>query len=250
MGAYRFLKIFLFCALWVFGIQLSSAHDDFIEVIAQSKSAVVSIEVSRTKKSVKSKEAVEVLGDNADFFSNDINDFARKGRGSGFVVSYKEPNIYILTAAHVVRGASKIKVVFFNSEKKKAKVVWFSRKNDVALLEVEGKDSFEHFLKLSDDVVVEGQGVLAIAGSFDLSVSSSVGIVSAVDVILPNKKAVKLVQTDAAVNPGSSGGPLINKKGDVIGLISNIYTKTGTFSGAAFAIPAALVKDLMEAKNN
>ena len=245
MDGLNFSKLFLCCIFWAVGTKASVAHDEFIAVIAKSKPAVVSIEVSRTKKSIKSQAAIEALGDSAEFFSDDLSSLPRKSRGSGFVIDYdssESSNVFILTAAHVVHGASKVYAVFFDSKRKKAEVIWSSKKNDIALLKVETKDNFSHKLELDNQVPIEGQGVLAIAGSFDLSISSSVGIVSAIDVTLPSKKKVKLIQTDAAINPGSSGGPLLNNQGKVIGLISNIYTKTGTFSGTAFAIPSPQIK--------
>jgi len=253
MGVRNFLKLVCCCILWANVVQVSAAHDVFIDVIAASKPAVVSIEVARTKKSMKSNAAIEALGDNADFFSDELKgkNQPRKGRGSGFIIDYGQEqgsSVFILTAAHVVRGAFKVHVVFSDSKRKKAEVVWLNRKNDVALLEVDIKEGSNHALELDDQVAVEGQGALAIAGSFDLSISSSVGIVSAVDVVLPGKKKLKLIQTDAAINPGSSGGPLLNNQGKVIGLISNIYTKTGSFSGAAFAIPAPAIKKLIAIK--
>lgn len=252
MGVHKYL--ILLCALfWAGSARIAVAHDEFIEVIANSKPAVVTIEVSRTKKSIRSQAEIDALGDAADFFSGDVKNHPGKSRGSGFAITHPGGNdneVYILTAAHVVRDASRVKVAFFGSKSKKAEVVWSSKKYDVALLKVNVKDRFIHTLELDLQAVVEGQSVLAIAGSFDLSVSSTSGIVSAVDVVLPNKNKIKFIQTDAAINPGSSGGALLNSKGKVVGLISNIYTKTGSFSGAAFAIPSSLIKTLVEKKKN
>ena len=251
MDAHNFFKLVLCCIFLAGGVETSLAHDELVDVIAKSKPAVVSIEVTRTQKSIKSQKVIDALGESADFFSEDLEGLARKGRGSGFVIDYGMPqssNVFVLTAAHVIRGASKVYVVLLGSKRKKADVVWLSKKNDVALLKIEKKGGFGHKLELDDQSVLEGQSVLAIAGSFDLSISSSVGIISAVDVALPSKKKIKLIQTDAAINPGSSGGPLLNSEGKVIGLISNIYTKTGTFTGAAFAVPAPFIKKLIEVK--
>ena len=251
MGERNFFKIVIVSLFFIGSVRIVFAHDEFINVIAQSKPAVVSVEVSRTKKSVKSQAALDALGDNADFFFDDLKEQPLKGRGSGFIVNYDlaEPsNIFILTAAHVVRGASKVNVVFFDSKRSRAEIVWLSRKGDIALLKVKRKKSFDVALEFEDSAVLEGQSVLAIAGSFDLSISSSLGIISAVDVTLASKKKIKLIQTDAAINPGSSGGPLLNSDGKVVGLISNIYTKTGSFSGAAFAIPSPLLKKIIDVK--
>ena len=227
----------------------SFSHDEFIDVIAAAKPAVVTVEVVRSKKKIKPRQSIEALGENADFFEDDLkdlNDDYRTSRGTGFIVERANTKaISVLTAAHVVKGASRIKILFSNGVKKKADVIWLSRKKDIALLEVNYNTGLFKPLILSDEVVMEGQSILSISGSFHLSISSSLGIVSAVDVLLPSKKGIPLIQTDAVVNPGSSGGPLLNSKGEVIGLISNIFSKTGDFSGVSFAVPSPIVKELV-----
>jgi len=233
MGAHKKVTLFLLLILVAVNPATGFTHEEFIDVISQAKPAVVIIEVTRPKKKLRSKQITDVLGENADFFEQDLGDMPRRSRGSGFIVQTENQQALtasILTAAHVVRGASKLKVLFSNGKRKTAKLVWIDKKKDIALLEVDAKHAPDFALGLSKQKVLEGQHVLSIAGSFDLSVSSSLGIVSAVDVVLPSKKGVKLIQTDAAINP-------------------DIYTKTGTFSGAAFAIPASTVMLLMKNKN-
>lgn len=156
--------------------------------------------------------------------------------------------MHILTAAHVIRGASKIRVIFQNSKEKVAKVLWLSRENDVALLKVKSESTFLRPLEFEHETVKEGQAVLALSDSFNISISASQGIVSAKDVVLPSKKGVAFIQTDAAINPGSSGGALLNDRGRVVGMISSIYTQTGTFSGSSFAIPAQVISKLIRSK--
>jgi len=247
MGVHSFFCVFLFCVF----IQKSHAHDDYVRVVAQAKPAVVIIETFRSKKKSKPNPAVEALGEGADFFEKRLSATPRKSRGSGFLLKastslteYRS----ILTAAHVVRKSSKIKVLFSNGKRESAEILWIDNRNDIALLKVKSRKAPDYGLVLSDSKVKEGQSMLSIAGSFDLSVSSSLGIVSAVDVVLPNKKKLKLIQTDAAINPGSSGGPLLNSMGEVSGVISNIYSKTGTFSGTAFAVPSLKVVELIARK--
>ena len=246
MAVHRLFLVLLLSGFLSFFSPLSLSHDEFIDVIATAKPSVVSIEVSRSSRKLKARQDIEILGDNADFFEDDLSDNYRKSRGTGFIIKRNSVDVVsILTAAHVVKGASKIKILFSNGKKKKASIVWQSKKKDVALLEVKLDPSLFKSLVLSNQVVVEGQSILSISGSFHLSISSSLGIVSAVDVSLPAKKGIPLIQTDAVVNPGSSGGPLLNSQGEVIGLISNIFTKTGAFSGVAFAVPSTTVKELV-----
>ena len=248
MAARNFLQLVLILVLLFCQKNRAYAHDEFIEVIANSKPSIVRIEVLRTSKSIKSEAAIEALGGYADFFSEDIEDQSKKVRGTGFVIDYDEDQFaYIMTAAHVVRGASKVKVAFQNARPKKADVVWVSKKNDVALLKLKSS-SYMQALEFEVEAIKEGQAVLALSDSFNVSISGAQGIVSAKDVILPSKKGVKLIQTDAATNPGSSGGVLLNKNGKVVGMISNIYTKTGTFSGASFAVPAKVILELIMSK--
>ena len=245
----RLLLIFSLCCMLGSFSSPSLSHDEFIDVIAAAKPAVVTVEVFRSKKKIKPRQDIQALGESAFFFEDDLkkaSDESRRSRGTGFIISRDfTETVSILTAAHVVKGASKIKILFSNGVKKKASIIWMSKKKDVALLEVNLDPSLYKSLVLSDQPVIEGQSVLSISGSFNLSISSSLGIISAVDVALSSKKGVPLIQTDAAVNPGSSGGPLLNKQGQVVGLISNIFTKTGAFSGVAFAIPSSLVKSLV-----
>jgi len=233
-------------------VQHGYAHDEFIKVIAESKPSVVTLEVTRKKGKKNSRQIIDALGESAEFFEEGLNGLPRKSRGSGFIISvsgsHNDRNtILILTAAHVVYSAINLKVFFANGKRKNADIVWLNKKKDVALLKVTTKKPIDYApLLLSSQQLVEGQSVLAIAAAFDLSVGSSLGIISAINVQLTNKKGVNLIQTDAAINPGSSGGPLLNSDGEVVGLISNIYTRTGTFSGAAFAIPAETISILLE----
>ena len=249
MVALKFLITFTVGGFLSIFSSFSFSHDEFIDVITAAKPAVVTVEVIRSKKKIKPRQSLEALGENADFFEDDLKNLKedyRKSRGTGFIIKRTSTEVIsILTAAHVVKGASKIKVVFSNGMKKKADIIWLSKKKDIALLEVNYKTDLFQPLILSDQVVMEGQSILSISASFHLSISSSLGIVSAVDVLLPSKKGIPLIQTDAVVNPGSSGGPLLNSQGEVIGLISNIFTKTGAFSGVAFAVPSAVVKELV-----
>lgn len=229
----------------------AKSHGEFISVISNAKSSVVVIEVSRTKKWFKSPAVNprnKVLGEYTSFFEAGSNSLPKKSRGSGFIVSSSltTSGLLVLTASHVVKGAKNLSVSFENDKRYPAEILWLNQKNDLAVLVVDVKDSvLDKGLVLSDSEVVEGQPVLAIGSAFSLSLSSSQGIISAKNVVFPDGKKQKLLQTDAAINPGFSGGPLLDEQGDVVGLITNIYSKTGTFSGAAFAVPATKIAELL-----
>lgn len=225
------------------------AHQDFVSVIKLAKPSVAKVEVVRKKKwlgSKKSAKRKEILGSHADFFDEDIGEYPELSTGSGFFVAPNHSsNTLILTAAHVVDKAKSISVLLANGDKLSAEVVRVDRRIDVALLKTK-KSVAINGLKLSQALVQEGQPVLAISASFGLPISSSTGIVSALNVRLTKRKKLGLLQTDVAVNPGSSGGPLLNHDGAVVGLVSNIYSNTGSFSGAAFAVPAAVLQVFLD----
>ena len=125
----------------------------------------------------------------------------------------------------MINGAKKIKVTFEDGKKAAAKIVWASNRDDVALLKV-AKKGFKGALSLRVLSVEEGMHILSISNAFGVSLSSSTGIVSALDVKLKRTQPFGYLQTDAALNRGSSGGPLFDSEGDVVGLISVIYSNT------------------------
>ena len=229
---------------------ISIAHDEFVNVIAKAKPAVVTVHVSRSKKQSKAKYANAPTVENAIFYEEDLHGLPRESSGSGFLINHKieasqQNAVFILTAAHVVLRSSKIKVMFSNKKRASADIVWIDKKHDIALLKAAAFNAPNASIKLSTQKVLEGQSVLSISSSFNLSVSSSLGIVSAVDVIKPGKRKINYLQTDAVINPGSSGGPLLNHEGEVLGLISDIFSNTGAFSGVAYAVPAARVTEII-----
>lgn len=242
------MKIYGLMIVMMLVNSIAKGHDDFVDVIPRVKPSIVTIEVRRSKSRSRSKqqeELKEVLGEHADFFSEEVKNLPDSSSGSGFVILNKNQQqryLTVLTAAHVVEKASEITLFFADGEKKDAEIIWIDESSDVAMLRAEYPD-FNGGLELDDSPLFEGKPVLAISGAFGFSLSSSVGIVSAIDVSVGSKQ--RLIQTDAAINPGSSGGPIFNKDGKVIGLISAIYSSTGTFSGAAFAIPAKTINSLL-----
>jgi serine protease Do len=163
------------------------------------------------------------------------------GLGSGFIIS-KEG--HILTNAHVVADASDVTVRLADAKREfKAKVIGIDRRTDVALIKVEASDL--PTTRLGDSKLVEpGQWVAAIGAPFGFANTITAGIVSATGRSLPDETFVPFIQTDVAVNPGNSGGPLINLKGEVIGINSMIYSRTGGYMGVSFAIPIEVALDV------
>jgi serine protease Do len=161
----------------------------------------------------------------------------QRGQGSGFIVS---ADGVILTNAHVVRDASEVTVKLTDRREFIAKVLGSDPKTDVAVLKIAAKNLPVVPLGGSRDLKV-GEWVLAIGSPYGLENSVSAGVVSAKGRSLPDDSMVPFIQTDVAVNPGNSGGPLFNARGEVVGINSQIYSRTGGYQGLSFAIPMETV---------
>ncbi|PJI96293.1 serine protease Do [Acidovorax sp. 69] len=164
------------------------------------------------------------------------------GQGSGFIVS---ADGLVLTNAHVVKGASDVVVKLTDRREFRAKVLGADPKTDVAVLKIDAKDLPTVRLGSTRDLQV-GEWVLAIGSPFGFENSVTAGVVSAKGRSLPDDSLVPFIQTDVAVNPGNSGGPLFNARGEVVGINSQIYSRSGGYQGVSFSIPielAAKIKD-------
>jgi serine protease Do len=166
---------------------------------------------------------------------------ARQGLGSGFIIS---EDGYILTNAHVVAEFDDVNVRLADSKREfKAKVIGLDKRSDVALLKVDAEGL--PTAKLGDSSKLEpGDWVAAIGSPFGFANTITAGIVSAKGRSLPDEMYVPFIQTDVAVNPGNSGGPLLNLQGEVIGVNSLIYSGTGGYMGVSFAIPIEVALDV------
>ena len=156
-----------------------------------------------------------------------------RGAGSGFIVS---SDGYVLTNDHVVEGATQVTVRLVDQREFRARVVGADERTDIAVLKIEAAGlPVVHF---GDPARLRpGQWVLAIGSPFGFENSATAGIVSAIGRSLPSENYVPFIQTDVAVNPGNSGGPLFNLQGEVVGINSQIFSRTGGFMGVSFAIP-------------
>jgi serine protease Do len=166
----------------------------------------------------------------------------RQGEGSGFIVS---ADGYILTNAHVVADADEVTVRMTDRREYPAKVVGIDKRTDVAVIKIEGKDL--PVVKLGDPSKLRpGEWVLAIGSPFTFENSVTAGIVSATGRAMPGEDLVPFIQTDVAVNPGNSGGPLFNLNGEVVGINSQIYSRSGGYMGLSFAIPIDVANNVRQ----
>ncbi len=226
--------------------QAPIALPDFASIAAKYGPAVVNVRVTGNAHRVSEDEADNPLAPFLRRFGpnpgNPGMEQPRQGVGSGFIIS---TDGVILTNAHVVDDAQEVLVRLTDHREFTAKVVGVDRQTDVAVLRIEGHDL--PVVKLGDPRTARvGDWVLAIGSPFGLENTVTAGIVSAKSRALPNETYVPFLQTDVAVNPGNSGGPLFNTAGEVIGINSQIFSRSGGYQGLSFAIPidvASMVKD-------
>jgi putative serine protease PepD len=177
-----------------------------------------------------------------DFFMDPV---PVEGAGSGFII---DPRGYILTNYHVVEGAQSIEVVLGDRSRHPAKYIGADQRNDVALIKIDPKGKQLATLKLGDSNVLQvGQKVLAIGDPFGFQSTLTTGVISALGRTVQTGQTTfidEAIQTDAAINRGNSGGPLIDTHGDVIGINTAIYTPSGTTAGIGFAIPINTAKNI------
>lgn len=160
-------------------------------------------------------------------------EFENKSLGSGFFIS---SDGYILTNAHVVEGADEVTVRLNDKREFKAKIIGADKRTDIALVKIEATGL--PAVKLADTTQLRvGEWVVAIGSPFGFDSSVTAGIVSAKGRALPQENYVPFIQTDVAINPGNSGGPLFNLRGEVVGINSQIYSRSGGYMGVSFAIP-------------
>ena len=225
-----------------------SGLPDFSELVAENGAAVVNISV--VGKAQKATDATE-MDDAGDPLSQFFHRFQgpipghappAKGIGSGFIIS---ADGYVLTNAHVVADAATVTVRLTDRREFTAKVIGVDKRSDVALIKIAAKGLPK--VRFGDPTLLRpGQWVIAIGSPFGFDNSVTAGVVSATARSLPDENYVPFIQTDAAVNPGNSGGPLFNLDGEVIGINSQIYSRTGGFMGMSFAIPIDLVLNVKD----
>ena len=221
-------------------------------IVAQNQAAVVGISiVGETKVAERGQfRGGDPFGDDdnspfGQFFRGmprGQGSMPMRAQGSGFVVS---PDGLILSNAHVVDGAREVTVKLSDHREFKAKVLGSDKTSDIAVLKIEAKGLTTVRMGNSDALNV-GDYVLAIGQPFGLEETATAGIVSATSRALPGDGYVPFIQTDAAVNPGNSGGPLFDSSGAVVGINSQIYSNSGGYQGVSFAIPINLAQQVQQ----
>jgi Do/DeqQ family serine protease len=165
------------------------------------------------------------------------------GTGSGVIIS---EDGYIVTNNHVVKDASEIEITLNNKKSYKAKLVGTDSKMDIALLKITTEDKLPYSAFADSDVVKVGEWVLAVGNPYNLTSTVTAGIVSAKARNLDTTGIQSFIQTDAAVNPGNSGGALVNTRGELIGINTMISSQTGSYVGYSFAIPSNITRKIIE----
>ncbi len=237
--------------LWGSGAQ-AAEFPDFTKLVEQHSAAVVSVNATGEQRAERPELPFPIPEDNPlydyfkRFFEQRPEDMPQKrplsSVGSGFILS---KDGYVLTNAHVVQGTDSITVGMSDRRELPAKVIGKDTRSDIALLKIEADNL--PVVKIGDSSKLKvGQWVLAIGSPFGFERTATQGIVSALGRSLPSDNYVPFIQTDAAVNPGNSGGPLFNLDGEVIGINSQIYSRTGGYQGVSFAIPIDVAMDVFE----
>ncbi|HAY09803.1 MAG TPA: protease Do, partial [Thauera sp.] len=247
----------LFACLTAFGAPTwaaSVALPDFTRLVEKQGAAVVNVSTRQARKAASRLPfQIPELNESDpmfDFFRKFIprtpeapgGDPDNQSLGSGFIIS---ADGYILTNAHVIEEAEEILVRLADKREYSAEVIGADARSDVALIRIDASD-LPHVVFGNPDALKVGEWVLAIGSPFGFEQSVTAGIVSAKGRSLPDENFVPFIQTDVAINPGNSGGPLFNLRGEVVGINSQIYSRTGGFMGLSFAIPIDLAMDIQQ----
>jgi serine protease Do len=249
--------LYFIAAFFIIGIQAnvyasSAGLPDFTTLVEKSAPAVVNI--STTQK-IRQSEPMSPHGGAPespfdDFFKKffgdqggDIQEFDAKSLGSGFIIS---KDGYVLTNYHVIQDADEIIVRLSDKRELEAKVIGSDKRSDIALLKIDADGDLPVAKIGKSSNLKVGEWVLAIGSPFGFDHTVTAGIVSAKERSLPNENYVPFIQTDVAINPGNSGGPLYSMDGEVVGVNSQIYSRTGGFMGLSFAIPIDVVMNVVD----
>lgn len=249
-------RLFAFFALFMFFVPFSHARalPDFTELAEKHGASVVNISTTQTMRNESIFPRIPHLSEDDpmfDFFrrfmppgkgQKEPREFQSRSLGSGFIIS---ADGYILTNAHVVDAADEVTVRLTDKREFPAKVIGSDRRTDVALIKIEATNLPKVTIGKPEQLKV-GEWVAAIGSPFGFENSITAGIVSAKGRSLPQENYVPFIQTDVAINPGNSGGPLFNMSGEVVGINSQIFSRTGGYMGLSFAIPIDVAIDISD----
>ena len=226
---------------------------DFTQLVERAAPAVVNISTTQAaqKRNLRLPQEVPEIfrhffGELPEGLGQEPSQKSRQSLGSGFIISNDG---YILTNNHVIENADEIMVRLSDRRELVAKLIGSDTSTDLALLKINAKGLPVVKTGNSDQLKV-GEWVLAIGSPFGFDHSVTAGIVSAKGRSLPNETYVPFIQTDVAINPGNSGGPLFNLAGEVVGINSQIYTRSGGFMGLSFAIPMQVALEVVDQLKN
>ena len=242
-------KVFVFALFGLFVQSLAAKElPDFTALVEKHGAAVVNVSTSQLVQNAQGVPAIPGLPEGdplAELFRRFGSPTPREQEtnslGSGFIIS---ADGYILTNAHVVDAADKITVRLTDQREFKARVIGADRRTDVALLKIEATGLQK--VNQGDPALLKvGEWVVAIGSPFGFDSSVTAGIVSGKGRSLQQENFVPFIQTDVAINPGNSGGPLFNMKGEVVGINSQIYSRSGGYMGLSFAIPIDVAMEVV-----
>ncbi|ENW03633.1 Do family serine endopeptidase [Acinetobacter beijerinckii] len=245
----RYLQQGMYAAVFtVAAVQVNAASPvDFSNLVEQVSPAVVSVNVVKkmTQDELLQQQVPEIL---RRFFGNQViipqqqGPQEKTGYGSAFFIS---KDGYLVTNHHVIENASRISITLNDRRELDATLVGSDERTDVAVLKVNGANFPE--LKIGNvNQLKVGEPVLAIGSPFGFDYSASAGIVSAKSRNMSGETSVPFIQTDAALNPGNSGGPLFNQRGEVVGVNSRIFSGTGGYMGLSFSIPIDVAMEVVQ----
>ena len=215
---------------------LNTQTPDFVEIAKKSINTVVHVKSASSNSSDFSIE---------DFLFGRAQKRPQMGSGSGVIVS---SDGYIITNHHVIETAEEIQITTNDNQSYEAKIIGSDEQNDIALLKIESSEDLPYAVFGDSDSTQIGEWVLAVGNPFNLTSTVTAGIISAKSRSLDptGRTTQSYIQTDAAVNPGNSGGALINDKGELIGINTAIQTQTGSYVGYSFAVPSNIAKKVIE----
>ena len=210
------------------------APTNFTEAAEKTVHAVVHVKNTAVSSGINSI---------SDLF-NGPRKYQQIGTGSGVIIS---SDGYIVTNNHVIDGASELEITLNNRKKYKATLIGTDKKNDIALLKIEATDPLPYIPFSDSDTIKIGEWVLVVGNPYNLTSTVTAGIVSAKGRDLQGNSATdSFIQTDAAVNPGNSGGALVNTRGELVGINTAISSKTGSYIGYSFAVPSNIAKKIID----
>jgi len=234
-------------------IRVEMTVPDFSALVQQNAAAVVNVSVTGKSQPALAWQGFPAPDDESNPFGEFFRHFPKppvpqggkgmpvQGLGSGFIIS---ADGYVITNRHVVNGADKISVKLSDKREFPAKVIGSDVQSDIALLKIDAKDLPTATIGDAGSLKV-GQWVFAIGAPFGLERTATKGIVSALGRSLPNDTYVPFIQTDVPINPGNSGGPLFDLTGKVVGINSQIFSRSGGYMGLSFAIPVDVAMDVV-----